>query len=92
MAKNYSSLLDRFTSLSPKRILSLDGGGIRGALTLGYLERIESILRQRYKNPNLVLSDYFDLIGGTSTGAIIAASLAIGKSAAEVKEKYFAFG
>jgi patatin-like phospholipase/acyl hydrolase len=26
---------------SPKRILALDGGGIRGALTLGYLQRIE---------------------------------------------------
>ncbi len=33
------SLLERLKSKGPKRILSLDGGGIRGALTLGYLER-----------------------------------------------------
>ena len=38
----------------PKRILALDGGGIRGALTLGFLERVESILREREGNPNLL--------------------------------------
>ena len=92
MPAAFPTLLDRFKSQGPKRILSLDGGGIRGALTLGYLEKIESVLRDRYNNPKLVLSDYFDLIGGTSTGAIIAASLAIGKSAAEVKEKYLQLG
>jgi patatin-like phospholipase/acyl hydrolase len=82
----------RFDAKSPKRILAMDGGGIRGALTLGYLERIESLLRKRYNNDKLVLSDYFDLIGGTSTGAIIAASLAIGKSVKELKEKYLKLG
>jgi len=53
---------------APKRILSLDGGGIRGFLTLQYLEAIEALLRQRTGRADLVLSDYFDLIGGTSTG------------------------
>ena len=43
----------------PKRILSLDGGGIRGELTLGYLKKIETILREKEKDPELVLSDYF---------------------------------
>jgi uncharacterized protein len=62
----------------PKRILSLDGGGVRGILTLQYLQAIETLLRKRYGTPSLVLSDYFDLIGGTSTGAIIAAGLALG--------------
>ena len=47
----------------PKRILALDGGGVRGILTLGYLARIESMLRSRYGDPNLRLCDYFDLIG-----------------------------
>jgi patatin-like phospholipase/acyl hydrolase len=59
----------------PKRILSLDGGGIRGALTLGFLESLESIIREKENNKDLLLYDYFDLIGGASTGAIIAAGL-----------------
>ncbi|MCB9252897.1 MAG: patatin-like phospholipase family protein [Flavobacteriales bacterium] len=76
----------------PKRILSLDGGGIRGALTLGYLKKIETILREKEKDPNLLLCDYFDLIGGTSTGSIIAASLAIGLEVDEIKDKYMVLG
>ena len=56
----------------PKRVLALDGGGIRGDLTLGYLQRIEDILRQKADaDPEFRLCDYFDLIGGTSTGSII---------------------
>jgi len=71
-----------------KKILSLDGGGIRGALTLGYLKKIETILREKENDPNLLLCDYFDLIGGTSTGSIIAAGLAIGKTVDEIAELY----
>ena len=52
---------------TPKRILALDGGGIRGALTLGYLKNIEDTLRKQHNNdPAFRLSDYFDLIGGTT--------------------------
>src|SRR6187431_1106664 len=76
----------------PKRILALDGGGIRGALTLGYLKKIETILREKEGNPNLLLSDYFDLIGGTSTGSIIATALAIGKSVDEIVKLYMDLG
>ena len=58
-----------------KRILALDGGGIRGAITIGYLEQMEKILSERYKDfikpSDFRLCDYFDLIGGTSTGSII---------------------
>ena len=72
----------------PKRILALDGGGVRGALTLGYLEKIEQLLRKRYNNNDLVLADYYDLIGGTSTGAIISACLAIGKPVKDVVTLY----
>lgn len=75
-----------------KRILSLDGGGIRGVLTLEFLEVIESKLRDRYKDESLTLSDYFDLIGGTSTGSIIAAGLAYGMTVAELKTLYREIG
>jgi hypothetical protein len=85
-------LIDRLTAPGPKRMLALDGGGIRGALTLGFLERIEGILRRRHLKPDLRLSDYFDLIGGTSTGAIIASALAIGLEAAEIKKMYIELG
>lgn len=78
---------------APKRILSLDGGGIRGALTLGFLQRIEDILRKQHGNKkDFRLSDYFDLIGGTSTGSIIASCLAIGMSAEEIKNMYMELG
>ncbi len=79
-------------TVTPKRILSLDGGGIRGALTLGYLKKIETILREKQKNDKLVLSDYFDLIGGTSTGSIIAAALSLGKTVDEIKKLYMTLG
>ncbi len=86
------ALVDRLSSSGPKRILALDGGGIRGALTVGFLKRIEQILRERHGRPDLLLCDYFDLIGGTSTGAIIAAALSIGMSADEVTRSYLEFG
>src|SRR5688500_4559984 len=86
------NLLDRLTAAGPKRILALDGGGIRGALTLGYLEKLEDILRARHNNSKLLLSDYFDLIGGTSTGAIIAAALATGKEVSDIKALYSRLG
>jgi patatin-like phospholipase/acyl hydrolase len=72
------SVLERLTSLGPKRLLALDGSGIRGAITLGFLEQMARLLRARLKREDLKLYDYFDLIGGTSTGAIIASGLAIG--------------
>ncbi len=86
------TLLERFKSPGPKRILALDGGGIRGALTLGFLERMEALLRERHGNPKLLLCDYFDLIGGTSTGSIIATLLAIGKDTAFIKKMYLELG
>lgn len=61
-----------------RRLLALDGGGIRGLIALEVLSRLESDLRERYGRHDLVLADVFDYIGGTSTGAIIAAGLALG--------------
>jgi hypothetical protein len=87
-----AGLVERFARSGPKRILALDGGGIRGALTLGFLERIEQILRKRHGRKDLRLCEYFDLIGGTSTGAIIAAALAQGDTVEEVKTLYLELG
>jgi patatin-like phospholipase/acyl hydrolase len=82
----------KLRSPGPKRILALDGGGIRGALTLGFLERLQQLLRARHGDPGLRLSDYFDLIGGTSTGSIIAGALALGHEVAKVKDDYLKLG
>jgi patatin-like phospholipase/acyl hydrolase len=64
------------------RILSLDGGGAKGFYTLGVLNQLEALLGGR------PLCEQFDLIFGTSTGAIIASLLALGKSVAEVHSLY----
>ena len=58
-----------------KRILSIDGGGIRGVLAIEILRKIEATIRQRH---GVALHEYFDLIAGTSAGAIIATALAWG--------------
>ena len=81
-------LRERFQRPGPKRILALDGGGVRGLLTIGMLARLEDHLRQRSGNQNYRLCDYFDLIGGTSTGSIIATGLALGMSVAEISALY----
>jgi hypothetical protein len=71
-----------------RRILSLDGGGVRGLLTLGVLSKLEAELRGRSGDPNYRLSQYFDLIGGTSTGSIIATALAFGWQVSDVWAAY----
>jgi uncharacterized protein len=73
----------------PKRILSLDGGGVRGLITLGILEQAETILKARAADPaKFRLCHYFDLIGGTSTGGIIATLLALGHRVEEIRDIY----
>jgi len=72
----------------PKRILALDGGGVRGAISTAFLERIEQLLRER-QGADVCLADHFDLVGGTSTGAIIAGALALGYGTAYLKHFYF---
>lgn len=63
------------------RILSIDGGGIRGVFPAAFLARIE----EQISNP---IGSYFDLIAGTSTGGIIAIALGLGLSATEILEFY----
>lgn len=63
------------------RVLSLDGGGAKGFYTLGILREIEAMIGCR-------LHERFDLIFGTSTGSIITAMLALGKSVPEIIALY----
>ncbi len=70
-------------------MLALDGGGIRGIVTLGFLKKLETLLAEKQQNPAAFrLCDYFDYIAGTSTGAIIAACLARGMAVDEILKFY----
>lgn len=65
------------------RILSIDGGGIRGILPATFL----ALLEERYL-ANRSVADYFDLIVGTSTGGILALGLAAGLNARDLAKLY----
>ena len=66
---------------------TLDGGGIRGAISVAFLERIRDILSRQMKS-EIRLGDYFDFVGGTSTGAIIAGALSLGYRTEQIKDFY----
>ena len=65
----------------PLKILSLDGGGAKGFYTLGVLREIEGLVGKP-------LCEEFDLVFGTSTGAIIAALIALGYKVNDIHELY----
>jgi hypothetical protein len=85
----WKNLRARYEQDRPRRMLALDGGGIRGLLTLGILEKIEQMVAG---NSGRRLCDYFDYIAGTSTGAIIAAGLARGMMTADMIDFYRSSG
>jgi uncharacterized protein len=89
MRMSYRDKLDK-TGL--RKLLACDGGGIRGIISIEVLARIESELRKSSGNPKLVLADYFDYVGGTSTGAIIATLIALGYSIDETRDFYLRSG
>ena len=70
------------------RLLSIDGGGVRGVVALEVLARIEQVLRDETGDPELVLGDWFDYVGGTSTGAIIAGGVALGLPVSRIQQLY----
>ena len=77
----------RIASTGPKKILALDGGGIRGMITVEVLAEIESQLRSKLgRGEDFRLADYFDFVAGTSTGAIIAACVSVGMTVSEIHE------
>lgn len=71
----------------PFRILSIDGGGIRGIFPAAFLAGLES----RFLRGGSV-AEYFDLITGTSTGGILALGLASGHPASALSDVYIRRG
>lgn len=78
-----------------RKLLALDGGGIRGLITIEVLAELEQqikagLIDQRKLQPGdpFVLADYFDYIAGTSTGAIIATALSTGMSVDKIRHFY----
>lgn len=75
----------------PRRLLAIDGGGLLGLIPAECLILIEQQLNQMTGVEKL-LCERFDMIGGTSTGAILAAGLALGLKAQELRDFYLKFG
>ncbi len=73
------------------KILSLDGGGVRGMISATILKEIEYQLEvycQKNNQPTVKLHDYFDVVAGTSTGSILAAGIAAKISAEQLIKFY----
>ena len=75
----------------PKRILAIDGGGLRGIFSLAILKKMEDMFKSKYGD-RFRMAHYFDLMAGTSTGSVISASLALGMTVDEVTAQYEKLG
>lgn len=72
------------------RILSLDGGGIRGIIPGAVLVHVETKIREFSKNPDAHLAEYFDMVVGTSTGGILGAMLLTPRSTDDSSPRFSA--
>ncbi len=81
-------LMERIAKPGAKKLLAVDGGGIRGVLALEILQKIEDLLKSESGRDTFRLADYFDYIAGTSTGAIIATGLSMGLSVGDILKFY----
>src|ERR1700738_602860 len=72
----------------PYRVLSLDGGGMRGIYTGAFLARLTDQFARIRGESALDLGLGFDLITGTSTGAIVGCALAVGRPMPEIVKLY----
>ena len=70
------------------RVLSIDGGGMRGYYSAAYLQELSKIAKTRFGQSDFDLSARFQLIVGTSTGAIVGAGLLAGLSSEQIKSFY----
>ncbi|VFU10510.1 patatin-like phospholipase family protein [Methylocella tundrae] len=84
------SLRERVLSKGPKKLLAIDGGGIRGVLALEILSKIEAIFAKGREG--YVLANDFDYIAGTSTGGIIASGLSCGMRVSDIMDFYVQSG
>ena len=83
------SFADKRNKKGPRKLLALDGGGIRGVMALEVLAKIESELQSKLgRQDDFVLADYFDYVAGTSTGAIIATCISLGMRIDEIRKFY----
>lgn len=81
-----SSLHDKLRKSGQKKLLAIDGGGIRGVIALEVLFEIEKIVGGG--QPGFRLANYFDYVSGTGTGAITASGLSLGMSVQELLDFY----
>jgi patatin-like phospholipase/acyl hydrolase len=87
------SFQDKLRPAATRKLLALDGGGIRGMITIEVLARIEAMLQERLGRDNdFVLADYFDYVAGTSTGAIIATCVSLGMRVDAIRSFYIESG
>ena len=86
------TLRERIAAPGPKKILSCDGGGILGLMSVEILAVLEEELRRLTGKPDLVLGDWFDFTCGTSTGAVIATCIACGMSTEQIRRFYLDSG
>lgn len=87
------SVNEKLNKTETYKLLALDGGGIRGIVTVEILAKIERLLQQTLHRDNtFVLADYFDYIAGTSTGAIIATCLSLGMRIDQIRDFYLNTG
>ena len=87
-------IADRTTANNPDtskvRILSIDGGGIRGIIPARILVYVEEQIKRLTGNPKARIGEYFDMIAGTSTGGILACLYLAPDVPGENKAKYTA--
>jgi uncharacterized protein len=79
------SFHSKMAPMRSHRLLACDGGGMRGLISIEVLAKLEKGLRNITGKPTLVLADFFDYVGGTSCGAIIAALIAMGKPMDDIR-------